>query len=769
MHQATRAVVLAAGAIAFALFAAPLVAGRVYFERDTLTLSACAYAALRDALHSGAGLLSSTLGNGVSLAAYPEAHALYPPAWPVLGLAAEAAFSWVIVFHLAVGAAAAAALARSFAVRAPLALGAGITWVFTGPVLDLVTHGVFVVAAAWLPLGWWGARRLCGHRPARGVIGVVVAVAGALLGAEPQCAGTIIAIAALEVTVAIVRRRSHRRTVLVTGARWALAMVAGVALGLVAWWEQLGQAALLTRPSGIALAEATHWSVDGASAVAVLVPGALHWGADAGTPLAALIPAQAQQVPWIVNPYLGALLVATAVVGATQRRALTATALALGAMLLALGSATPLYALAWRFVPLFDHFRYPAKYLVPATLGLVVLAAVGLEHAARAPAGRRFARLSWGVAIVVVGAVVARWTPSAPALVLLAAVFPLVAALAYAPRSRAVAALLLATSVVVVAPQQLQIEAPFAPMPSILSGVAAQARRGGHVRPVVCIEPRLERRLVSAGDDDDAGSAAMRRAIAARAWLAQDTPVLDGLAAGMAYSATARTAVAHALGAQVSAGDVRAARALGCTYVIGEPPAGAGSTMLDAATALGPAGDYPEGVPVRPFAIEAPVPAVFVARDPVVTPTDQVVARLVSGDGDPVAVIDDPLARAGGRALPSGAGVVVSTLDWQRRDRATVGLQGTGGAVVGIRTLFIVGWRARQAGVELPLVRASGSFPAAVVDDVARGPVELFFEPVASGRAVASLLVGVGALALALALARTRGTRTARRERTGAA
>lgn len=250
-RRATTGAILAAGAIALVLFAAPLVTGRVYFERDTFTLSACAYAALRDALHVGGGLLSSTIGNGVSLAALPDAHALYPPAWVVLGLAAEAAFSWVIVFHLVVGAAAAAALARSFAVRAPLALGAGVTWVFAGPVLDLVSHSLFIVAAAWLPLGWWGARRLGGRRPVRGVVGVVVAVAGALLGGEPQCAGTILAVTALEVTLHMVRRRPPGRVVVATVVAAGLVGVAGVALGLVAWWEQLAQAPLLTRASGI--------------------------------------------------------------------------------------------------------------------------------------------------------------------------------------------------------------------------------------------------------------------------------------------------------------------------------------------------------------------------------------------------------------------------------------------------------------------------------------------------------------------------------------
>ena len=458
-----------------------------------------------------------------------------------------------------------------------------------------------------------------------------------------------------------------------------------------------------------------------------------------------------------MDPHLGAMLIATAVVGVTQRRAFAATVVALGAVLLALGPATPLHELAWRFVPLFDHFCYPAKYLVPATLALVVLAAVGLEGAARARPARRIARISWGVALVVVAVVVARFTPSAPELSLVAALFPLVAALAYAPRRRTIAGLLLAASVLVVAPQQVQVDAPLAQVPSILSGVVAHTRSAGHLRPMVCVEPSLERRLFSVSDDD--GSLALRRAVAAHTWLAHDTPVLDGLAAPVAYSATARTAVAHALVMEVSVRDARAARALGCTYVVGEPPAGVGVAALDASTALGPAGEFPEGVPVRPFVVHDPIPAVFVARAPEATPTEQVVARLLADGVEPVSVIDDPLSRGGGRALPSGADVVVKVLDWQRRDHATITLGGAGGAAVGIRTLFIVGWRARQAGVELPLMRASGGFPVAVVDDVARGPVELFYEPVATGRALASFILGLGALALALSLARRRGSR----------
>jgi hypothetical protein len=732
-HRQTRHAVVGSGAIALALLALPLMVGLVYFERDTAALGVCAYEALRQVLAGPGGWLSSTLGNGVSLAAYPDSHAYYPLAWPLLLVDAEHAYSWMIVLHLSVGAAATAALARSFGVRRSLSLAAGVAFAFSGPVLDLVTHAQFVVIAAWLPLGWWAARRAARSRYEHGALWLAAAIAGTLLGGEPQSAGTLVGLAALEHLAATTRAGSRRRIAWRDALRASVAalatIVGGLAVGLVAWWEQFAQGPLSTRAGGIALEDAQRWALDGAGAVAALLPDASRWS-------------KAVMV-WNDRPYLGAFVVFTAMVGMTVARARTAIIAAVVSTLLALGASTPLYAFAWRFVPAFDHFRYPAKYLVPASLALVVLAAIALEQAHRQRRTRTRLCVTWTIGVLVVALLAARLAPGAKPDVLASAIVPLLAAVAAIATQRRLLATVLAGSMLVVAPTLVKADDPVTPLGSILAGVAREERQKGHVRPVICSAyALLERSIHIEGSSVDL---AVVTIVGWRAWLQLDTPVLDGVANAIPYSATARSAVALQLESHVTPQDVRAARALGCTHVIGELPNGPGAVLVDAATALGPGASFPNNVPVRPFVIDDPVPPVFVARQPTFTPTSDVADRLREAPtaADVVAVIDDPLPGGAPPQLPSGDDVTLLASSWDRRDRATLSLRGSGGAVVGLRTLFLPGWRARQAGVALRVVRASGGFPAAIVDDVTRGPVEMFYEPVHTTRSVASLLGGL--------------------------
>lgn len=388
---------LGAGALAFVALALPLLFGLTYFDRDIGGIGVPIYEALRRAIAARAGYLTPYLGNGISLAAAPESHALYPLAWPLLPLSAEDAASWMVPLHLGLGAAFAACLARSFAVRAPIAFAAGLAWALCGPALDLVSHSYYIVSAPWLPLGWWGARLALRRRTqTRGALVFAASVAMCLLGSEPQSVGTILGLAALEVASARVRTRgapASRQAWTMASARLALGAFAGVCVGLTAWWEQLAEGALLTRSRGVSFDEAAQWHVDGAVALATVLPRVMHWGAvgDA-SPMVSLSPDLATQVPWTIDPYLGPFLLATAALGAPLRRASTAMVLAALAFVLSLGPLAPVFRLAWAYLPVFGKFRYPAKYLVPFALGVIMLAAVGAQHALRSAAARRRAR-----------------------------------------------------------------------------------------------------------------------------------------------------------------------------------------------------------------------------------------------------------------------------------------------------------------------------------------------------------------------------------------
>lgn len=94
---------------------------------------------------------------------------------------------------------------------------------------------------------------------------------------------------------------------------------------------------------------------------------------------------------WIGAFYLGALPVVSApfafldLSGRRKIWAWVATAMILIGVLLSLGAHTPLYGWWHAHVPLMNRFRFPAKFLVLVVLGLLVLAALGIDTLLRRP------------------------------------------------------------------------------------------------------------------------------------------------------------------------------------------------------------------------------------------------------------------------------------------------------------------------------------------------------------------------------------------------
>ncbi|HHN93547.1 MAG TPA: hypothetical protein ENK17_02155, partial [Anaerolineae bacterium] len=121
---------------------------------------------------------------------------------------------------------------------------------------------------------------------------------------------------------------------------------------------------------------------------------------------------------WEGAGYVGLLPLLLAFAAVTRRRppsgGLTAFwgATAALALLLALGKNTPLFPFLFRYVPGFDLFQAPARYLAIVTVALAALAALG---ASRWPQGRRGRH--WGRLGVVVGAALLLGGWAAPRLV----------------------------------------------------------------------------------------------------------------------------------------------------------------------------------------------------------------------------------------------------------------------------------------------------------------------------------------------------------------
>ncbi len=91
------------------------------------------------------------------------------------------------------------------------------------------------------------------------------------------------------------------------------------------------------------------------------------------------------------------------------------TLLVVGGLALALGKHTPLYGLLYRYVPLFDQMRVPARLIVLADLGLAALAAYSLDRLlsepGRVPAWVSLGALATGAMVLVLGLRAAKTVP----------------------------------------------------------------------------------------------------------------------------------------------------------------------------------------------------------------------------------------------------------------------------------------------------------------------------------------------------------------------
>lgn len=86
---------------------------------------------------------------------------------------------------------------------------------------------------------------------------------------------------------------------------------------------------------------------------------------------------------WENYGYVGAATFALALFGLfrgiRRPRVLLLFALGVGAFSMVLGPNTPLYYLAWRYLPGMGHFRFPTRFLFVVDLALCLLAAIGLS------------------------------------------------------------------------------------------------------------------------------------------------------------------------------------------------------------------------------------------------------------------------------------------------------------------------------------------------------------------------------------------------------
>lgn len=341
---------------------------------------------------------------GFPLFAETQTGPLYPPTFLLFStLPATLAFSWSVVLHFAFAGVGAFVLARRLGAGRAAAVFAGVAFELSGFLVTHVVHFNLLTGAAWTP--WIAFLAVgIGDGRRRDAVWLAMGVAAMFLGAHPYATLMNLGLAA-----AIVLGRTLP---LMGGSVRALATFAGaVAVGaLTAAVQILPTRDFLARTTR---GEAVDWSF---LTFGSFPPWNLFTLAAPdlyGTPVRASFWGGPDWSHFAETcAFVGLVTVALAVVAIVLRRDRTTFLLTLigaGSALLMLGRFTPAYrVLTW--LPLFESTRLPGRFALPATLAVVLLAALGLDALLRA-AGSRRSRVALGVAgaVVVVLAVGAWW------------------------------------------------------------------------------------------------------------------------------------------------------------------------------------------------------------------------------------------------------------------------------------------------------------------------------------------------------------------------
>lgn len=374
-HPDAAALVLLAALVLILLAPAATLQG-VYFYGDSNDYFArLAYSAER--WRGGqVPLWNPYLSLGGSHAADPAALAWYVPGvLLMLLLPLAAAYNYIVILHVLLAAVTMYALARAWAQSRAAALVAAIIYGSNGFVTAHLQHLNILVALAWLPLilfcleKYWQSRRLFYL-----VLGSL-ALGLQILGGHTQ----IVLYGALAwgsyVVVAVIGeyRASGKKSLLGNLLAPLLVALGGLGLAAIFLIPFAELTAFTARAEHVTYEYATTFSLEPARLVTFVLP--YFFGGNPGT---------VERGPGSLiemSGYVGifAFVLAALALRRPERRIWFLAALALLALLLALGKYTPLYALIYR-LPLLGSVRAPARLLSLVVLGLALLAGFGFDR-----------------------------------------------------------------------------------------------------------------------------------------------------------------------------------------------------------------------------------------------------------------------------------------------------------------------------------------------------------------------------------------------------
>jgi hypothetical protein len=336
---------------------------------------------VRESLTSGEGLPRWAPGiyGGAPVLAAQEMALLYPPT-VILALAGgERAPALGLAFHFLLGALGAWALARSLGAGRRAAAVASASYMFGGAILSAHTTPTYIASLAWTLWAATGIVRVATRE--RG--GFALATASFLaiyLGGDPL--GCIFAAITSLAIVGAMEPLATRRVAPVL----VLAALLTALLGAAQLFPAVAVLDETLRAKGLNYEEAARWSFWPPEAAGLAVPFTFgDYQSPATLWFYAMSPGAER--PWAEAYYVGPIVLALAGCGLLRlrRSALSRAGLLLILLFvpIALGRYTPLYELLYEHAPGVRAFRYPAKFMAFAMLGVALLAASGFDDLKR--------------------------------------------------------------------------------------------------------------------------------------------------------------------------------------------------------------------------------------------------------------------------------------------------------------------------------------------------------------------------------------------------
>ena len=328
-------------------------------------------------------------GSGVPLLGNPQTGAFYPPNVLYLLLPYWRAMNVSIVVHLFLAGFGVFWLLRGMNLGRLPALAGAISYAFSGTMLSLTNTLDYFEASAWVPLFLHFVIQCSRGRPDRiRMAGGALSFAFILMNSVQY--GAISAMLAALIACGCLWRKQNVNRVESFLAVLIMGLL-GAALAAVQLLPTMHTIPASAYAYPISLAEATRLSLHPRGLLNLITPH-FHYRFDGVTALARQGLFGLPRPTWLLDIYPGIFALFFAFVGlvrGARRERWWWAGLVLFSVLFAMSKHVPLYRWCYEYVPYFEHFRYSEKFFLFANLGLIVLAAFGLQSLFERPKSDR--------------------------------------------------------------------------------------------------------------------------------------------------------------------------------------------------------------------------------------------------------------------------------------------------------------------------------------------------------------------------------------------